>query len=73
MDFSRLCDLVQISQPSEKKLIESRRQGKANASLNINTLATDFFIHELLFSLYIGIVLVYISIVFYILENFNIS
>ena len=42
MDFLRLCDLVQISQPSEKKLIESCKQGQANGSLNINTLAIVF-------------------------------
>ena len=68
MDFPRLCDLVQISQPSVKKLIESCKQGQANDSLNINTLAKFFFIiHQLLlglFSLYIRIVLVCILIVF---------
>ena len=43
MDFLRLCDLVQISQPSIKKLIELCKQRQANDSLNINTLAEVFF------------------------------
>ena len=69
MDFLRLCDLVQISQPSVKKLIELCKQRQANDSLNINTRAKVFFsiIHQLLlalFSLHIRIVLVYILIEF---------
>ena len=69
MDFLRLCNLVQISQPSLKKLIELCKQGQANDSLNINTQAKVFFsiIHQsllALFSLHIRRVLVYILIVF---------
>ena len=56
-----------------KKTIELCKQGQANDSLNINPRAKVFFsiIHQLLlalFSLHIRIVLVYILIVFYILE-----
>ena len=37
IDLLRLCDLAQISQPLERKLIKSCKQGQANDSLNINT------------------------------------
>ena len=42
MDFLKLCDPVQILQPSGKKLIGSYKQGQANGSLNNNALAIVF-------------------------------